>query len=147
MNQKPTLMKKSTVCLFISVLLAAWVMTSCGGSGGGVISKTPSDVVKAAVNKLKNKDYEGLAKYYVRKDGSALTKEESQKLVSLCTVATQALEKKQGLKDIEILEEKIAADGQTARVRYKMKYNDGSDSEDGSDLKKVNGDWFIVIGN
>jgi hypothetical protein len=140
-------MKKSNVFLFLSVLLTALFMNSCGGSGGGIISKTPSDVVKAAINALKDKNYDGVVKYYVRKDGAMLTDEEKQKLSGLCTMATKVMEQKKGLKDILILEEKIAQDGQTATVRYKMLYNDGSESEDGSKLKKVNGDWYIIIGN
>ncbi|MCX6288045.1 MAG: DUF4878 domain-containing protein [Bacteroidetes bacterium] len=140
-------MKKINVCLILTGLLLAFLLTSCGGGGGGIISKTPSDVVKTALNNLKAKDYPGVIKYYVRKDGVAFTKEDTQKFTGLCTWATQEYEKKQGLKDIQILEEKISEDGLTATVKYKLQFNNGTDSDDKVNLKKVNGDWFIVIGN
>jgi len=129
----------------VTGLLLAFLLTSCGG--GGIISKTPSDVVKTALNNLKAKDYPGVIKYYVRKDGVAFTKEDTQKFNGLCAWATSEYEKKQGLKDIQIVEEKISDDGMTATVKYKLLFNNGSDSGDKVNLKKVNGDWFIVIGN
>lgn len=140
-------MKKINFCLILTGTLFAFVLTSCGGGGGGIISKTPSDVVKTALNNLKAKDYPGVIKYYVRKDGIAFTKEDTQKFNGLCTWATSEYEKKQGLKDVQIVEEKISDDGMTATVKYKLLFNNGSDTEDKVNLKKVNGDWFMVIGN
>lgn len=60
-------MKRLNVCLILSGFLFAVLLSSCGGSGagGGILSKTPSDVVKTALNNLKAKDYPGVIKYYV----------------------------------------------------------------------------------
>ncbi len=60
--------------------------------------------------------------------------------------ANKEYAKKQGLKEIQIVEEKVAEDGMTARVRYKLIFNDGSDSNDKANLKKVDGSWLIIIG-
>ncbi|MEI6883684.1 MAG: DUF4878 domain-containing protein [Bacteroidota bacterium] len=142
-------MKRLNVCLILSGFLFAVLLSSCGGSGagGGILSKTPSDVVKTALNNLKAKDYPGVIKYYVRKDGVAFTKEDTQKFNGLCAWASQEYDKKQGLKEVQIIEEKISDDGNTATVKYKLLFNNNTDSEDKVNLKKVNGDWFMVIGN
>jgi hypothetical protein len=143
-------MKKFYVCLLVTGLMMASLLTSCGGGGGGaaaILSKTPGDVVKSAINALKAKDYPGVIKYYVRKDGVEFTKEDTEKFTGLCTWASEEYDKKQGLKSIEIVEEKVAEDGMTATVKYKLLFNNGTDSNDKVDLKKVNGDWLIIIGN
>lgn len=142
-------MKKLNVCLILSGILMAFVLTSCGGSGGGggLLSKTPSDVVKTAITNLQAKDYQGVIKYYVRKDGVAFTKEDTRKFNGLCAWAAQEYDKKKGLKEVQIIEEKISDDGNTATVKYKLLFNNNTDSNDKVYLKKVNGDWFMVIGN
>jgi hypothetical protein len=143
-------MKKFYVCFLLTGLMMTSLLTSCGGGGGGaaaILSKTPGDVVKSAINALKDKDYPGVIKYYVRKDGVAFTKEDTEKFTGLCTWASQEYEKKQGLKGIEILEEKVAEDGMTATVKYKLQFNNGTEDNDKVDLKKINGDWLIIIGN
>ena len=139
-------MKKINVCLLFSGLLLAFFMTSCGGGGSSILSQTPSDVVKASIDDLKSKNYKGTIKYYVRKDGVAFTKEDTVKMTGLCTMAGNELEKNQGLKEVKILEEKIATDGKTATVKYKMQYNNGKEDDQEATLNKVNGDWLIVVG-
>jgi hypothetical protein len=62
-------------------------------------------------------------------------------------MAGNELEKKQGLKDVQILEEKISTDGKTATVKYKMQYNNGKEDNQEATLNKVNGNWLIIIGN
>jgi hypothetical protein len=140
-------MKKINVCFLVSGLLLALLLTSCGGGGTGILSKTPSDVIKSSINDLKNKNYKGIIKYYIRKDGVAFTKEDTLKMTGLCTMAGNELEKKQGLKDVQILEEKISTDGKTATVKYKMQYNNGKEDNQEATLNKVNGNWLIIIGN
>jgi len=142
-------MKNLNVCLILSGLVLTFLLTSCGGNGGGpgILSKTPSDVLKSTINAVKDKDYQGAIKHYVRKDGVAFTKEDVQKFNGLCDWAAKEYEKKQGLKDIQIVEEKISDDGLTATVKYKLQFNNGTDSDDKVNLKKINGDWFLVIGN
>jgi hypothetical protein len=60
-------MKKINVCFLVSGLLLALLLTSCGGGGTGILSKTPSDVIKSSINDLKNKNYKGIIKYYIHK--------------------------------------------------------------------------------
>ena len=141
-------MKKRHVCLLSTALLCAIMLTSCGGgSGTSIISKTPFDVVKASLTAIKDKNFPEALKYIMKKDGTALTKEENEKLTGLLTLVSKELEKKQGMKEIQMVEEKISQDGNTAIVKYRIVYNDGTTEDKDTNLAKVNGDWFMVIGN
>jgi len=64
-------MKKISTYFLATGLLLAIFLTSCGGSGsgGGILSKSPSDVVKASINDLKDQKFSDVIKYFVRKDG------------------------------------------------------------------------------
>lgn len=84
---------------------------------------------------------------YAKKDGTALTKEENGKMAGLMSLASAELDKKQGIKSIDILEEKIAEDGKTANVKWKITYGNGETDEDDGELVNVNGDWKMTIGN
>jgi len=141
-------MKKINVCSLAAGLLLAILMTSCGGSGSRdvIISKTPADVIKASINDLKNQKFSEVIKYYIRKDGVAFTKEDTAKMNGLFEFAYKDLEKKQGIKEVQIIEEKIAPDGINATVKYKVIFNNGSDSNADAILRKVNGEWYIIIG-
>ena len=73
---------------------------------------------------------------------------EKEQLVALLREkGTKAMEKKQGLKSYEVLSEEISEDGNSATVKMKMVYGDGS--EDTQDLKLVkndDGDWRLTMG-
>jgi len=147
-------MKKVSLYLMAAGILFAVLLTSCGGSGGGsesatesIISKTPSDVVKASIDDLKNQKFSDVIRYFVRKDGVTFTKQDTAKMSGLCAMAYKQAEKKKGIKEVQIIEEKIAPDGLSATVKYKMIYNDGSENPTDAAFRKVDGDWFMIIGN
>ena len=137
-------MKKISSILFTTALLTALLLSSCGS--GGITGKSPSDVVKAGINAIKDKDYSTALKYYKKSDGTAFTKEENQKMNMLFTMATSKLETRKGLKNLDITEEKIAADGNSATVKYKMTYNDGSEETSDVTLNKIEGSWYMIVG-
>jgi hypothetical protein len=137
-------MKK--LMLLVSALTFALTigLQSCGGGAGG---HTPGATVKKSLNLLADKKFDKVVEMYTKKDGTAFTEEENQKMVGLMTMAYSELEKKNGLKSVEIVEEKIAEDGKTADVKWKITYGNGdTDDEDGK-LLNVNGDWKMIIGN
>jgi hypothetical protein len=145
-------MKKNHVFFLLASLIIAGLLSSCGGGSGSgdgvtaILTKTPSDVVKAAIGNVQAKDASGVIKYYVRKDGQPFSEKDTEMFKGLVEWANKEYAKKQGLKEIQIVEEKIAEDGMTARVRYKLIFSDGSDSSDKANLKKVDGNWLIIIG-
>jgi hypothetical protein len=136
-------MKKIMNVSVIAGFLLLFLLSSCGS---GPKSSPPSDVVKAGINAVKNKNIEEAMKYYKKQDGTDLTKEETQKLNMLFAMATSKIESKKGLKDVTILEEKISDDGNTATVKYTMSYNDGSDEKSDATLHKFNGSWYMILG-
>ena len=139
-------MKKHNGLLAAVTIIFMIGLFSCGG-GGGITGNTPGGKVKKGVKMLFDKKYEEVVKLYVKKDGQKLTEEESAKWAGMMPMALKEKESKQGLKDVEILEEKISADGKEATVRYKMIFNNGETDDEDTRLIKVDGDWFFVIGN
>jgi hypothetical protein len=139
-------MKKTNALLTTVTIIFILGLFSCGG-GGGISGNTPGNKVKKGVTLLFNKKYEDVVKMYAKKEGTKLTEEESAKLVGMMPMALKEKESKQGLKDVEILEEKIAEHGKNATVRYKMIFNNGESDEESTKMVKVDGDWYFVIGN
>ncbi|MCK9421588.1 MAG: DUF4878 domain-containing protein [Bacteroidales bacterium] len=139
-------MKKVSGLLTAMTMLFVLGLFSCGG-GGGIMGNTPGDKVKKGVKLLYDKQYEAVVKMYVKKEGEKLTAEESAKLAGMMPMALKQKESKQGLKDVEIIEEKISEDGNKATVSYKVIYNNGETENESAKLIKVSGDWYLVIGN
>jgi len=139
-------MKKHSGLLAAMTLVFVLGLFSCGG-GGGIGGNTPGDKVKKGLKMLYDKQYDAVVKLYVKKDGVKLTEEESAKLVGMMPMALKEKESKQGLKEVEIIEETISEDGKNATVKYKIIYNNGDTDNDSSKLIKVDGDWYFVIGN
>ena len=61
-------------------------------------------------------------------------------------VSCKTIEKKGGLKEVEIVSEEMAEDGNSAIVTYKQHYGDGSVKEDTQKMIKVDGKWLMDIG-
>lgn len=139
-------MKKHSGLLAAMTLVFVLGLFSCGG-GGITGGNTPGDKVKKGLKMLYDKQYDAVVKLYVKKDGVKLTEEESAKLVGMMPMALKEKESKQGLKEVEIIEETISEDGKNATVKYKLIYNNGDTDNDNAKLIKVDGDWYFVIGN
>ena len=51
------------------------------------------------------------------------------------------MEEKQGLKDVQVLEETIGEDGKTATLKVKFVYGDGSEEESTQEMVKQGDKW------
>lgn len=120
-------------------------LQSCGG--GGILNNTPGATVKKAFNLMAEKNYEKVIQMYTKKDGTAFTEEENGKLLGLMNMASAEITKKEGIKSIDIIEEKIAEDGKTATVKWKITYGNGEIDDSDGELIKVGNDWKLVVGN
>lgn len=120
-------------------------LQSCGG--GGILNNTPGATVKKAFNLMAEKNYEKVIQMYTKKDGTAFTEEENGKLVGLMNMASAEITKKEGIKSVDIIEEKIAEDGKTATVKWKITYGNGETDDSDGELIKVGNDWKLVVGN
>ena len=137
-------MKKLTLLLGTIAFVLTIGFQSCGG---GAIGNSPGATVKKSINLMAEKNYEKVVAMYTKKDGSALTEEEKGKMLGLMTMANAELTKKQGVKTLEIIEEKISEDGKTASVKWKITYGNGETDNNNGDLVKVGSDWKMIIGN
>ncbi len=138
-------MKKIHVFYFIAGILLSIYITSCGGSGS-ILSKSPSDVVKASVNDIMEQKYSDAVKYFVRKDGEKFTDQDIAKLNGLLLMVYQEAQEKKGVSEIQVIEEKIEPDGTSAYVKYKLIFKDGTEKGADSHLRKVDGNWLMIIG-
>lgn len=136
---------KKLLALF-TLLLFAGTMSfySCGG---GKAANTPGATLKKSMSLLADKKYDDVVAMYAKKDGTALTDEEKKKMSGLMSLATGELDQKQGIKSIDILEEKVADDGKTATVKFKTTYGNGETNEETNDMVNIDGKWYITIGN
>jgi hypothetical protein len=136
---------KKLMTLFAILLFAG--TTSFYSCGGGKAANTPGETLKKSMSLLADKKYDDVVAMYAKKDGTTLTDEEKKKMSGLMSLATGELDKKQGVKSIDILEEKIADDGKTATVKFKTTYGNGETNEETNDMVNIDGKWFITIGN
>ena len=99
---------------------------------------------------LQSGDYENFVEGLAF-DGSqdaAKVKEQKEALVSMLKekVIEGVREEKAGIKDIEILSEQVAEDGNTAVVKTKYTYGNGETEEGEQQMVKKDGKWLMSIG-
>lgn len=131
---------KKLFCLFV-MAAAMFVMLSCSGGG-------PGDALKEYVVAMQKGDYEKFAEgidlsntepdqqQTVREGYASLLKEKGAK----------DMEKKGGIKSVEILSEDIASDGKTAVVKFKVVYGNGLEQTDEQKMVKTDGKWLMDVG-
>lgn len=130
--------------LLASCLMFVALCFSCGSS------QTPSDEAKKCFGLIQDKNYEALVEEFAfSKDA---TEEEIQQtkqmFISLYKEkGEKEFDKVGGINNYEVIEETISEDGQTATVKVKVTYGDGSSKEQKVDLKLVDGNWRIDLGN
>ena len=122
-------MKK--VFYFTMMVMAVFVMAACSSS-----PSTPGDYENFV---------EGLA--FDDSQDAAKVKEQKEALVSMLKEkVSKEYEKKGGIKDIEILSEQVAEDGNTAVVKTKYTYGNGETEEGEQQMVKKDGKWLMSIG-
>ncbi len=148
-------MKALKILFGTVIIFSMFALLSCGDSGNkgnageegsSVSSSSPSGVITTVINNVADEDYESVVALYVKKGGEELTKEDKAKLMAFLPAAKQQFDKKGGLKDVKIVDEKISDDGNTATVKYKIIFTNGK--EGGTEkvkFLKVNGNWKIRI--
>lgn len=132
-------MKKSVFGIF-SLLVMALCFWSCGNSN------TPAKVVEKSIEYVQDKNYEAYVDLIqIEEKGSKTVEEQKQQLVALLQgKLDQTLESKQGLASYEILSEEIAEDGNTAVVKAKITYGDGTTDDQKFKLQKnADGEWKL----
>ncbi|SDX49819.1 protein of unknown function [Lutibacter oricola] len=131
-------MKNFKILSLVLVFTTFCFMSCSSGS-------SPSDVVKKSYELIKKKNYEAVAKLYVKKNGEKLSEDEAKKIEGLLGMASKEIEKKGGYKGITIDSEEISEDGNSATVKHTIEYDNGKSNSETSKLLKVDGKWFILF--
>ena len=132
-------MKKSLFGIF-SLLVMTLCFWSCGSNN------TPTKVVEKSIEYVQDKNYEAYVELIqIEEKGGKTVEEQKKQLVALLQgKLDMTLESKQGLASCEILSEEIAEDGNTAVVKTKITYGDGStDDQKFKLLKNEDGEWKL----
>lgn len=113
-------MKKILVVL--SVLAISLGVSSCGGGGTASLNKnaSPSEVAVAMWKLVQDGDYEAALKQSAEQKDA--TPEEIEQLAKFAEALYAAVG---GVKEVEVLSEKISEDGQTATVELMLTYGNG----------------------
>ncbi|MEN8249754.1 MAG: DUF4878 domain-containing protein [Bacteroidota bacterium] len=131
--------------LIISMIALAIGMASCGGGSGSVAKNdTPGQVVEKFFKLLQDKKYDKATAMYSNK-GKMLTEEEAEKIEGMCAMAYAEYQKKDGIKEVIIIEETLVGDDQTAKVKYNLIFNNGDEDDSKQALEKIDGKWYLEL--
>lgn len=136
-------MKNSKIYVVTLTVFLILGFYSCGGAS----SNSPGKAVISLYEKMKNKDFEKVAKLYVTKDGEQLSEDETKKLEGLVGMGSEEYKKNGGIDKITINEEKISEDGASAKVSFTIHFKDGKTDNEDVSLININGDWLFQLTN
>ncbi len=125
-------MKHLTPLLLLSLLAA--LLSGCAGS-------KPSTAARAFFEAMDAGDSEKAMAQFAPE----LTEDETMrsKLSFIINAGITEVEKNEGLKSFQVLEENV--EGDTATVQFKVAYNNGEEESDEMKLRKVDGKWYLLF--
>lgn len=131
-------MKKLSIILSLAMASIMFFTTSCG------ISSSPGDISVEFLKNIEKGDTEAVIAVFAN-NGKEMSAEDLAKLNGLILMSQEEVLKKEGIKSIEVVEEKISEDGNTANVKLKVFYGNGSD--DTQDYKYImeDGKWKYTM--
>ena len=121
-------------------LTVAFSFNSCSTS-----SSSPGDSVVKLYDLMKANQTAKVAAMYVSDKGEKFSEAESKKIEGLAAMAAEEWNKKDGLKNIEITEESIDEEGNSAKVKFITNFNNGDSKNEKAKLIKIDGKWFVKI--
>ncbi len=124
---------------FFLALTIAFSFNSCSSSS------SPGDTVVKLYDLMKANQPEKVAALYVSHKGEKFSEAETKKIEGLIAMAAEQWDKKEGLKNIEITEEIIEEDGNSAQVKFITNFKNGDSENEKAKLVKIDGKWFIKI--
>lgn len=133
-------MKKLKCYSSLLVFALVFSLISCSNE-----TSTAGDSVVKTYDYIKNQEFEKVSKMYVSKEGEELTENEAKMLEGFCAMAFEQHKKKDGVKNIEIVEEKIAEDDSSAKVKFTIHFNNGDTENRSVNLLKKNGKWVSKV--
>jgi uncharacterized protein DUF4878 len=129
-----------------SKLLIVTILFGLVSCGGGSTGRTPGDVVKTMIGNLADGSNDDMLAISVNKKGESLSDKEVEFMNAFLPEIKKDMDKKEGVKEVVIMEEVISEDGKTATVSYQILWGNGdkSDKSD-TDLILVDGKWRPIF--
>jgi len=121
------------------LLLASILLVACSSSRP---ESTVEALYQAAAKRDVDKVMEQFSVAEISGDELLMVKGKVQMMVG--QMAAQ-IEKKGGIKRIEVLESSIDEDGDSASVQIKLIFNDGSEETESNRLQREGGKWKILM--
>ena len=118
-------MKIKSFILCATIAMMVLFMSGCKKT-------TPGEAFKSYAEQLQAKNYEGYVDGYdfsAMAGDTAKVKSTKEMLIGMMKLTESEMEKKEGIKSIEILEETIQPGDSTAVVKARFTYGDGSTNE------------------
>ena len=132
-------MKNLKIYTILLVLAASFSLTFCSSTS------SPGDTVVKAYDLIKANQAKKVAAMYVTGKGEKLSEAETKKMEGLVPMAIEQWNKKDGLKNVEVSEEIIEEDGNSAKVKFTVHFNNGETDNEKAKLVKIDGKWFLKI--
>jgi len=129
-------MKKLTFFLGIIIYSLAVFTTSCSSPS------TPGDTLKEFSYAMEKGNAEKVISL-IAIDSKEMTAEDKEKLTALVGSAKDEIEKKGGIKSIDIIEEIIDEDGINASVKSKTTFGNDKVEEGSSKFLLMDGEWRV----
>jgi hypothetical protein len=139
-------MKKSKK--LFSIVITSIFITLLFSCGEGNISKssTPGDVVKAMMEYSVDENIDGFISIMASNNGEEFDEKDIEVLKAIMYLYKEEFDKKEGFKEVIIIEEKISEDGKTATVTSQLLYGNGEKSKNGDIyLVNENGTWKLRL--
>lgn len=143
-------MKRTSILSMLLSIAVILTLVSCGGSSG----RTPKSMTKKTMSYLEKGDFENAVRYmmenaYPKEEINNFTEKEMAEFESGVTLFTgkvkASVQKMGGIKKIEILDEVISEDGDSAEVNTRIHYGDGTVKDDSEKFKKIDGVWYYKM--
>lgn len=129
-------MKKILSILFAVVCM--YMMAAC-------TAEAPTSVTETYLNDLMNGKYQELVDNLHFKN--EMSTEDKQNLVLMLeSKAEKTVEKNGAIQGNEIVSEEISEDGESAVVKYNLKYAEKTEANQKVNLVKVDGKWMVSSG-
>lgn len=136
---------KKLFYLFSVITLATLVLSACSPK-----ANTPSAAAEKVAKAMQKGDYKTVVNQmnFEEEEGSSSKDVDAQKEMFASLLeekASESIAENGGIKSYEIIEESIAEDGQTAKVKVKYTYNNDSVETETMSFVNKDGDWLLEV--
>ena len=134
---------KKLICLSSVFAAMLVLLAACSGS-----ASTPSSALESYSSGLISGDYDKIVEgiYISEENQDKADVIRGQYKEMLEGKGKQSIESKGGVKEIVIISEEISEDGNSAVVKFKQVFGNGSEEEDDQKMVKVGDKWLMDIG-